>query len=221
MKKYIVFIALTIFFVSCEKENPKIMYEVKGEAEIIDSENLPPTQQLAFGAFDKSGLNLKTHTNLEAVNDSMYTFSTDLEEGDYTFKIIITENDIHKSDLHIFNESALTDSLLLFVSDLQILTFKTIQRQVFNRCTQCHGLSTEIAGGLNLLEGESYDNLINVPSENSAKPRVEPGNATNSYLVQVLNKQDLNFDHSASTTATPGDIELVKKWINEGALNYE
>ena len=65
---------------------------------------------------------------------------------------------------------------------------KTIQDLVFTgTCARCHGLGATPAGSLTLVEGQSYDQLVNHPArlpENGL--RVVPGNADESLLHKVI-----------------------------------
>src|SRR5262245_36482753 len=75
-------------------------------------------------------------------------------------------------------------------------TFSSIQREIFNApdssgrvaCTSCHNPQlARLNGNLNLAEGTSYGQLVNVAS--SGKPgaiRVIPGDAATSYLIHKL-----------------------------------
>lgn len=204
---------------ACEDEKNDPKYTINGTVEIIDADVLHPSQLIKFGVFSEDGFRTIQQTSLTRDGDESFSFQTVVEEGFYVFKIFISENDAYKSGLHVFNESEVSQNLELDAKGIKVLRYQTIQEQVFNRCTQCHGESTELPADLNLLEGESYADLVNVSSKNSTRKRVLPGDAENSFLIQVLYNQDLGFDHSASITATTGDIDLVKKWINHGALN--
>ena len=67
-------------------------------------------------------------------------------------------------------------------------TFALIQQQIFeNRnCTNeaCHG--SQAAGGLDLREGNSYDNLINVQANSGDYVLVDPGEQDASLLYQKV-----------------------------------
>lgn len=205
--------------IACEKEQPKVNYTVSGTVEIEDIHHLPSTQKVEFGVFDINGYSIVERTAINQSEDNSFQFEVEVQEGEYLFKLFISENSILKSDVHIFNETALSKNIQLESGSHTILTYNRIQQQLFNRCTQCHGGSNDIAAGLNLTEGNSYANLVGVSAKNADKMRVVAGNSDESFILQVLTKNNLSFDHSASTSATDGDIELIKTWINEGAKN--
>jgi len=213
-------ILCSCILVSCGgSDSPSPSYTIKGKVQIEDIQNLPASQRIEFGLFDNNGFNIKQRSQLQNISQNTFSFNIKNINGSYLMKLFISENGIYKSDIHVFSETEINQNLNLSANELKILTFNRIQQQVFNRCIQCHGVSEEIAAGLNLQEGNSYANLVNIKAKNSTKNRVEPSSSENSFIMQVLNKQNLNFDHSASTSATKGDIELVKNWINTGALN--
>jgi hypothetical protein len=101
-------------------------------------------------------------------------------------------------------------------------TLTNVQAAVFVSCAfdSCHGASN--AGGLSLVEGESYGELVGVAAVgDSSKTLVVAGDSASSYLVQKL----------VSDTSIVGDpmppsaqleqyrIELVEAWIAAGALD--
>src|SRR5262245_39389821 len=67
-------------------------------------------------------------------------------------------------------------------------TFEAIQSRIFERrgCTAdaCHGESAQ--GELDLRPDVAYENLLEVPSENSDSLRINPGKPNDSYLFQKL-----------------------------------
>lgn len=84
----------------------------------------------------------------------------------------------------------------------------------------CHA-PPQVQLALDLRVGKSYASLISVPSSECAdRPRVEPGNPGNSYLLDKLNgvslcdgaQMPLNGD-----PLSPEQIALVSDWICQGA----
>lgn len=112
-------------------------------------------------------------------------------------------------------------------------TLTSIQQEIFNTtdssgraaCIQCHtNQGRTPAGGLVLLDGQSYANLVGRAS--SLKPgavRVIPGDSTNSYLIHKLEGQpDIVGERMPRTGGpflTPGQILVIKTWIDRGAAN--
>ena len=112
-------------------------------------------------------------------------------------------------------------------------TFTSIQREIFNTqdssgrlaCIQCHtNVGRNPSGGLNLLEGVSYQALVGVPS--SGKPgatRVVPGNPDGSYIIhKVEGRSDIvgvRMPRGNGPFLTEGQIRIIRRWIELGAKN--
>ena len=114
------------------------------------------------------------------------------------------------------------------------VTFASIEREIFNTtdsagragCINCHtnaGGRTP-AAGMNLSIGAAYDNLVNRPS--TGKPgaiRVIPGDPDGSYLVQKIEGAPgivgQRMPRTGGPYLTPGQIMVIRRWIQEGAKN--
>lgn len=117
-----------------------------------------------------------------------------------------------------------SDTVLISLPEVANLTmFNAIQSAVFDNssynCSACHG-SQNPRAGLSLVQGQSYASLVDVPSSRvSGAVRVVSGDAKNSVLYQALeegNPTHLRYDHSNLTTTYV--VQLIKDWINNGAL---
>ncbi len=90
-------------------------------------------------------------------------------------------------------------------------TLTQIQNQLFTpQCDGCHGGGSPTAN-LNLEQGQSFSNLVNVPASTQSGTRVIPNNPDNSVLVTFLEN-----GHRSLPQAT---IDLIRDWINSGAPN--
>ena len=112
-------------------------------------------------------------------------------------------------------------------------TFSSIQREIFDTtdssgrvaCISCHtDVGRMPAGGLVLLEGRSYPNLVNQSSR--LKPGatfVMPGNPDGSYLVQKLEgAPDIvgqQMPRTGGPFLTSGQMQIIRRWISNGAAN--
>ena len=105
--------------------------------------------------------------------------------------------------------------------------FNQIQAQVFNpSCLSagCHN-ATNVAGGLNLSPGASYDALVNVLSDNPVARaegllRVEPFDIATSFLLIKVTAPGAGEGGRMPLGMPPlssADIELMRTWILEGA----
>ncbi|MDE6787328.1 MAG: hypothetical protein K2J46_09875 [Muribaculaceae bacterium] len=93
-----------------------------------------------------------------------------------------------------------------------------IQTEIFNTtCVQCHGGNGHAAAGLELLEGNSFGNLISVPSRKiHGMDRVTPGKSAESELFLILDTDisaDWNYDHSVEVVRQE-KLDLIRNWID-------
>lgn len=104
-------------------------------------------------------------------------------------------------------------------------TFSSIQSEIFSqRCIGCHnGSGRFLPAVMNLTEGNAYANLVGVASiQRSALQRVAPGDPEGSYLIHKLeNRQGILGQRMplTGTELTPGQILVIKRWIETGAQN--
>ncbi|MCD8318506.1 MAG: hypothetical protein LUC45_06585 [Paraprevotella sp.] len=116
------------------------------------------------------------------------------------------------------------DTIYMDVGQIDVGMYTAIQENVFNKtCVQCHGgagASGTASAGLYLVEGKSYDNLVNHPSTQvEGGIRVIPGDADSSIIHKVINPGNvlgLGFSHEnlISSSAT---LKMIDEWINAGA----
>jgi len=96
-----------------------------------------------------------------------------------------------------------------------------IQAIFTNNCISsgCHNAGA--AGGMVLLQGQAYANLVNVAStQEIGKTRVIPNDATNSYIVIKLEgRQTSGSRMPLGSTLHANHIQNIKNWINKGAKN--
>lgn len=97
-----------------------------------------------------------------------------------------------------------------------------IQRVVFNgscATSGCHAGASP-AAGLNLTEGNSYSNLVNVTSVLSPpRKRVDEGNSAESVLVQILEGSVTPRMPQGGAPLSQSTIDSIAKWIDNGAPN--
>lgn len=104
-------------------------------------------------------------------------------------------------------------------------SFDSIQVAVFSQScafSGCHAGSNP-TGGLNLEEGQAYDNLVNVQSREIPRyMRVEPNNPDSSYLIMKLEGSDKIIGQQMPADGDPlsqEQIDYIREWINDGAKN--
>ncbi|MCS7052993.1 MAG: hypothetical protein NZM09_04585 [Ignavibacterium sp.] len=96
-----------------------------------------------------------------------------------------------------------------------------IQIKVFNvscATSGCHG-GSNVAANLNLTSGNSYNQLVNVNSnENPSLKRVVPGSSGQSLLIRKLEGNGTSL-MPPSGKLKQEIIDSIKAWIDRGALN--
>jgi len=86
--------------------------------------------------------------------------------------------------------------------------------------SNCHNASAQ--AGLVLLQGQAYNNIVNVNStQDPSKKRVNPEKANNSYLViKIEGRQTIGERMPLGGAALSSTrIQNIKNWINRGAKN--
>jgi len=103
------------------------------------------------------------------------------------------------------------------------VTLLDVQTQVFSpNCATgfCH-IGAGAPHGLDLSSGAAAANLIDLPSEQLPQfLRVEPGNATDSYLFMKLQGDPrINGDQmpAENPPLSAGQLLLIESWIDQGA----
>lgn len=103
------------------------------------------------------------------------------------------------------------------------VSLNDVQTAVFTPSCAFSGCHLDAAApfGLDLSDGRSFGNLVNVPSaEVPTVLRVSPGRPTESYLyLKLIGDPSIAFDRMPLIGGPlPADrIELVRIWIEEGA----
>jgi mono/diheme cytochrome c family protein len=100
-------------------------------------------------------------------------------------------------------------------------TLSSIQTHVFSaRCATCHA-GTAPEGGLRLVAGQSYANLVNVPSTQRQMMRVAPNNADASYLIHKLEGRAGIDGHQMPPPPllSAEALQAIRRWIDQGAQN--
>ncbi|MBD3225205.1 MAG: hypothetical protein GF313_10780 [Caldithrix sp.] len=96
------------------------------------------------------------------------------------------------------------------------VTLAWIQDNVFDtHCVSCHG-SNLTQADLNLADGQSYNNLVNIPATTSNLDRVKPGEPENSHLMERLTGEGAAIMPPAGPI-NQALIDSVASWIERGA----
>lgn len=116
-----------------------------------------------------------------------------------------------------------TDTIRLDMGTLDASATGCLQRGMLDKaCVQCHGANGRKAAGLDLTEGNTYADLVNVAS--STRPgelRVAGGNPDGSLLWHILNNGGENLLHYNHTEVISSQFKdnlrevraYLRKWI--------
>ncbi len=107
-----------------------------------------------------------------------------------------------------------------------IVSFDEVQA-IFNAsCTfvRCHGTGF-IAGGMDLEEGASFDELVGVPPVNTSAReagllRVDPGNSANSFIVLKISgapPEEFGRPMPLGGILSEADVRTIRAWVDQGA----
>lgn len=123
--------------------------------------------------------------------------------------------------LYSIDAPATTDTISIAPGHLDVGMYATIQKEVFNKeCANCHS-GNAWAASLNLNEGHSYADMLNVTShKDPSKKRVLPGDADNSMLYEALSTDvsaEWKHDHSKIMITKANELKMIKDWILNGA----
>ncbi len=101
-------------------------------------------------------------------------------------------------------------------------TLSSIQREVFNPACVAHHGPSDAQAGLDISEGRSFENLVNVPSTQVGLDLVTPNDAENSYLIHKLDGRAGIVGARmpiGGRFLTDEAVAVIEQWINEGARN--
>jgi len=104
--------------------------------------------------------------------------------------------------------------------------FSVIQKKIFNEscdASSCHG--SGMKGGLGLMPGQSYAQLISIPGtadkhNTPSFPRVKPGSPDSSFLLIKLVAPDSDQGEimpKGNDRLSPHQIDAIRQWILAGA----
>ncbi len=133
---------------------------------------------------------------------------------------VITLSSVAMAD---YSESK--DTIRMNLGTLDVSMFGVLQTGMFNvACIQCHGGNGRSAAGLNLTDGMSYDQLVDVPSSRiEGSYRVVSGEPEQSVMRMILHEggEDiLHYNHtevlSSQFKTNLDEVQnLIDEWIKK------
>lgn len=130
----------------------------------------------------------------------------------------------HKLVYNLYSERVGTGSMTIDAGTVTLNSIYGYMQQVFNeKCISCHGQGSRMAGGLNLTEGNSYENLVNMAAATDpTQTRVIPGEVDDSYIYKMLTNGETPANANGLNHVTTVEFEhdkqlLLVDWILKGA----
>jgi hypothetical protein len=219
---YLITIAALLFGCAADEAEPEVTHRVAASFGFTDTDTWPERYQITMGAFAGTSITPLAYVNLTKPADGV-TVDAVLNVPEKADNIqLYVANSAHQI-VSVFYKYALdgfTADVSIPHQPIGLVSYTRVQGQVFVTCIACHGGASGLpAANLNLTEGQSHSNLIDVTATFSTKKRVVPNDTAQSFIIDVLRERNLTFAHTASMTIDDEDVELLKKWIVAGAAN--
>lgn len=212
----------TLFFSSCSSSTDTTStVSANGTLDLEISLKNPTLvsdrQTLFVELFQENKLDATVSTPLELKTEQTINLRS-IPNGSFSLKIVAKQGSNVKST--IFTRMVdITDKNQTVQIDANLASFSRIKTGLFRQCITCHDITiAEDNGNLALNEEVAYNNLVDMDAKNDPGKRVVPNNISESFLIKVLKKEDLPFDHQFEVLA-PEQLKMIELWINEGALN--
>lgn len=132
----------------------------------------------------------------------------------------------HKLVYNLYSERVGNSSMSLDAGTVTMNSIYGYMQEVFNeKCISCHGQGSRTAGGLNLTEGNSYEQLVNRTAvTDPTQTRVIPGNVNDSYIYKMLTDGTLPANANGLNHLNTVEFEhdkqlLLVDWLQKGASN--
>ena len=198
------------------------------DAEVDGLDTWPKGYTVAFAGFTNDGQYAEISKDVRADANGRVSLTLPGIPDDVTKLEVCVINSIRKRVITLYSAQIVEEDDTIRIrpeSKLNVGAYAALQSQLFDKqCAHCHSGSAW-AASLNLNEGHSYANLVNVASQKEpGRDRVTPGNSAESVLYEALSTsvsdpdhENWKFDHSKIMETSRELLELVKEWIDGGA----
>lgn len=238
MLNYIKFFALIILFINaCSSDegiiDPNTGSLVIGILTVNNIEKWPTDKSILFQMFElenSSNPDVSVELVKPTSGNSITIKAKNVVRKTYK-KVIIVELDkasnkastlVEYGQIVVSNNTESLSNKTLSFTNISGHTFARVELEIIEpSCVSCHSESNP-QGGLSLSSGVSYKNLINITAVyNSSFVQIKPYESEKSYFyLTLIDSLDAPLMPPLPLEAlTKNQIELVKKWIDEGALN--
>jgi len=174
-------------------------------------------QRLYVGLYKENNYEATVSKPLESKVEQTINIRN-IPNGTFTLKIEAKQGSNVKSTIYT-QPVEITDQNQTVEIDANLASFQRINSGLFKQCANCHDINIASENGnLALNEKVAYNNLVNIDAKNAPIKRVEPYKTAESFLIKVVKKENLPFDHQFEVLA-PEQLKMLEIWIDEGALN--
>ena len=225
-KTGIYLIGLCLPFTACDSGDiyPEKELDVGKQVEISwhfeNTDAFPRSEyyQMVFASFQEGGEYPLSYKNIADESDESLVLSNIPDDADLVSVSLLDKG--RKLIYHFFTYplTGTGDEELVKIplQTIALADYGRVQEQLFTaKCIACHGGSNFTAANLNLTADNSFDNLVGVQAQCSSQNRVTSGNASKSFILDVLlDRELLSTDHTEMVK--DDDINLLRAWVNNG-----
>lgn len=195
----------------------------KVEVDLSGTDSWPSNYTVAVAGFNDKDQYASITRNLQPdANGHVSLKFTGIPDDVKTIEVCVI-NSLRRRIISFYSADApaTTDTIRVNAGKLNVGMYAAIQSAVLNKeCANCHS-GNAWAASLNLTEGHSYADMVNVAShKDPSKVRVLPTDADNSILYETL-ATDIStswqHDHSKIMITKSIELKMIKDWINNGA----
>jgi hypothetical protein len=227
--KYIIFVLASFLFSSCDSGD---VYpdETSGRSgRLADCKMLfsglaawPSSDySLVLAAYSNGGSSPVAFRRLAkpaSASDTLTAFLSGIKGADYLTVAILYRNStcIYKFFTRNIRPTD-GDTVNMSLIHVNLVDFGRIKAQVFSNCVACHGGGFKAADNLYLISDSAYSNLVNRLALRSNKNRVQPGDVSQSFIIDVLQGKTpvgFHYNHTNGTLRCESeDVKLLRVWI--------
>ncbi len=204
-------------------------HNVKLTATLQGADDLPAGYTLALAGFQEGSnyavmrQTIPTDTRDRSIAITLSNINNNVQTVELIVTNSLRERILSLATVKLDEYENQSDTIRLDMGTLDVSATGCLQRGMLDKaCVQCHGANGRKAAGLDLTEGNTYADLVNVAS--TTKPgemRVTGGSPDNSLLWHILNEGGENILHYNHTEVISSHFKdnlsevrsYLRKWI--------
>jgi len=214
-------VQVTVANVASANRPPTVDAAIAGPTTVLSGDSI----NLTIGATDPDGDALTYAWSTPPT--SLGTFTNGNTSAASWLSAEVTGNSTRNVTVQVVVSDGVASVTRSATVQVTVPRYATHIQPIWNQaCTSCHD-STSPSGGLNLLQGSSYTQLVNSQNANNtscgALRRVRALQPDNSLLVRKISTANcgdrMPRNNPAFFVDNPGLITRIRSWIIAGALN--